>query len=72
MWGRTTQNWRDCIAVDVLVDDHLLLCIRAITTLPATIGLLSLRELAWPMAQIASEGPDGPHFGGIGHHMISI
>jgi hypothetical protein len=29
---------------------------RAITTLPETIGLLSLRELAWPMAQLLQAG----------------
>jgi hypothetical protein len=29
---------------------------RAITTLPETIGLLSLRELAWPMAQLLQDG----------------
>ena len=29
---------------------------RAITTLPATIGLVSLRELAWPMAQLLQDG----------------
>ena len=30
--------------------------VRAITTLPETIGLLSLRELAWPMAQLLQDG----------------
>ena len=29
---------------------------RAITTLPETIGLVSLRELAWPMAQLLQDG----------------
>ncbi|MGK2957520.1 MAG: hypothetical protein ACSLFB_03795 [Acidimicrobiales bacterium] len=29
---------------------------RAVTELPATIGLISLRELAWPMAQMLDEG----------------
>jgi hypothetical protein len=29
---------------------------RAITTLPETIGLMSLRELAWPMAQLLQDG----------------
>jgi hypothetical protein len=29
---------------------------RAITTLPETIGLMSLRELAWPMAQLLHDG----------------
>lgn len=29
---------------------------RAITALPETIGLMSLRELAWPMAQLLQEG----------------
>ncbi|MHB8330212.1 MAG: hypothetical protein ACYDD6_11435 [Acidimicrobiales bacterium] len=29
---------------------------RAITTLPETIGLMSLRDLAWPMAQLLSDG----------------
>ena len=29
---------------------------RAITSLPETIGLLSLRELAWPMARLLDEG----------------
>ncbi len=29
---------------------------RAITALPEGIGLLSLRELAWPMAQLLGEG----------------
>ena len=29
---------------------------RAITTLPETMELLSLRELAWPMAQLLQEG----------------
>jgi len=29
---------------------------RAITTLPETIGLLSMQELAWPMAQILRDG----------------
>lgn len=29
---------------------------RAITALPETIGLLSLRDLAWPMAQLLVEG----------------
>lgn len=30
--------------------------IRAVTALPDTIGLLSLRELAWPMARLLDEG----------------
>jgi hypothetical protein len=29
---------------------------RAITTLPETIGLMSLRKLAWPMAQLLQDG----------------
>ena len=29
---------------------------RAITTLPETIGLMSLREVAWPMAQLLQDG----------------
>jgi len=29
---------------------------RAITTLPETVGLISLRELAWPMAQLLNDG----------------
>jgi hypothetical protein len=29
---------------------------RAITALPETIGLMSLRDLAWPMAQLLKEG----------------
>ena len=29
---------------------------RAITTLPETIGLVSLRELAWPMDQLLQDG----------------
>ena len=29
---------------------------RAITTLPETVGLMSLRELAWPMAQLLQDG----------------
>ena len=29
---------------------------RAITALPETIGLISLRDLAWPMAQLLEEG----------------
>ena len=29
---------------------------RAITTLPETIGLMSLRELAWPMAKLLQDG----------------
>jgi hypothetical protein len=29
---------------------------RAITTLPVTLGLVSLRGLAWPMAQLLQEG----------------
>jgi hypothetical protein len=29
---------------------------RAITTLPATIGLISLRDLAWPMARLLQDG----------------
>jgi hypothetical protein len=29
---------------------------RAITTLPETIGLISLRELSWPMAQLLHDG----------------
>ena len=29
---------------------------RAVTELPATIGLVSLRELAWPMTQMLDEG----------------
>ncbi|HWE66358.1 MAG TPA: hypothetical protein VG298_06910 [Acidimicrobiales bacterium] len=30
--------------------------VRAITALPDTVGLLSLRELAWPMARLLSDG----------------
>jgi hypothetical protein len=30
--------------------------VRAITELPATIGLFSLRQAAWPMAQLLREG----------------
>jgi hypothetical protein len=30
--------------------------VRAITTLPETIGLMSLRELAWPMARLLQDG----------------
>ena len=30
--------------------------VGAITTLPETIGLLSLRELAWPMANLVEQG----------------
>jgi hypothetical protein len=30
--------------------------VRAITTLPESIGLLSLRELAWPMARLIDAG----------------
>lgn len=30
--------------------------IRAVTALPDTIGLLSLRQLAWPMARLLDEG----------------
>jgi hypothetical protein len=29
---------------------------RTITALPETIGLMSLRELAWPMAQLLEDG----------------
>lgn len=29
---------------------------RAIVTLPETIGLVSLRDLAWPMAQVLNDG----------------
>jgi len=32
------------------------LAARAITSLPPTIGLTSLRELAWPMARLLDEG----------------
>jgi hypothetical protein len=30
--------------------------IRAVTALPSTVGLLSWRELAWPMAQLLDDG----------------
>lgn len=30
--------------------------VRAITTLPETIGILSLRDLAWPMARLVDDG----------------
>ena len=30
--------------------------VRAMTTLPETIGVTSLRDLAWPMAQLVGEG----------------
>lgn len=30
--------------------------VRAITALPETVGLFSLRELAWPMARLLDEG----------------
>ena len=30
--------------------------VRAITTLPETVGLISLRDLSWPMAQLLEEG----------------
>jgi hypothetical protein len=30
--------------------------VRSVTTLPETIGLLSFRELAWPMAHLVDEG----------------
>ena len=31
--------------------------VRAVTTLPETIGLVSLRGLAWPMAEVLGTGP---------------
>ena len=30
--------------------------VRAVTALPETVGILSLRDLAWPMAQLLDDG----------------